>query len=80
MLIKTLGDCLGLTGTMEEWPRQPLTLLETSGYRATPSWLARKFRYGRRGVFLLLIFSFGYALIGTALYLQAMAATPLFGG
>lgn len=45
MLIKTLGDCLGLTGTMEEWPRQPLTLLETSGYRATPSRLARKFRY-----------------------------------
>lgn len=45
MLIKTLGDCLGLTSTMEEWPRQPLTLLETSGYRATPSRLARKFRY-----------------------------------
>lgn len=45
MLVKTLGDCLGLTGTMEEWPRQPLTLLETSGYRATPPRLAQKFRY-----------------------------------
>jgi len=45
MLIKTLGDCLGLTGALEEWPRQPLTLLETSGYRATPARLAQKFRY-----------------------------------
>ena len=45
MLIKTLGECLGLLGALETWPTQALTLLETSGYRATPTRLARKFRY-----------------------------------
>lgn len=44
-LIKTLGLTLGLNGSLESWPAQPLTLLETSGYRATPSRLATKFRY-----------------------------------
>jgi SAM-dependent methyltransferase len=44
-LIKTLGLALGLPGALESWPRQELTLLETSGYRATPARLAAKFRY-----------------------------------
>jgi len=45
LLIKTLGDCLGLDGPLEDWPEQELTLLETSGYRATPDRLANRFRY-----------------------------------
>ncbi|HUF54168.1 MAG TPA: class I SAM-dependent methyltransferase [Dehalococcoidia bacterium] len=44
-LIKTLGLALGMSGPLESWPRQALTLLETSGYRATPSRLNAKFRY-----------------------------------
>lgn len=44
-LIKTLGLTLGLNGPLESWPAQDLTLMETSGYRATPSHLAAKFRY-----------------------------------
>jgi SAM-dependent methyltransferase len=45
MLIRTLGLCLGLSGPLESWAEQPLTLIETSGYRGTPPRLAAKFRY-----------------------------------
>jgi SAM-dependent methyltransferase len=44
-LVKTLGLCLGRTDSLADWPEQQLTLIETSGYRATPSRLAQKFRY-----------------------------------
>jgi SAM-dependent methyltransferase len=45
MLIKTLGNCLGLVEPLAEWPRQGLRLMETSGFRATPALLAAKFDY-----------------------------------
>ncbi len=45
MLIKTLGQCLRLPQPLSDWPVQTMTLVETSGYRATPSRLAQKFRY-----------------------------------
>ena len=45
MLIRTLGQCLGMTAPLEHWPDSDMTLLETSGYRATPSRLGARFRY-----------------------------------
>jgi SAM-dependent methyltransferase len=45
MLIKMLGHCLGQPEPLEAWPPQNKVLLETSGYRATPSRLAGRFSY-----------------------------------
>jgi SAM-dependent methyltransferase len=45
MLIKMLGQAIGNPGPLEDWPEAKSTLLETSGYRATPQRLGRKFRY-----------------------------------
>ena len=55
-------------------------LLGLHGLQILPlvGWLlARKFRYGRRGTFLLVVFFLAYVLMATGLYLQATAGEPL---
>lgn len=46
MMIYSLGLCLGESGPLPVWnDRKEVTLLETSGYRAHPYWMERKFTY-----------------------------------
>ncbi len=46
MLVSVLGVCLGQTGILRDWdPNPDLVVMETSGFRAHPSYLKRKFRY-----------------------------------
>jgi len=46
MLVSALGMCLGRTGILRDWdPDSELVVMETSGFRAHPSYLRRKFKY-----------------------------------